>query len=107
MKFPPSTITPPSDVACPSIYFVVECKTIFAPSSNGLQRYGVANVLSTTNGISAFFATPDTFSKSRTSRAGFPIVSPYISFVLSSTSANMLCALSEGDEFLRRHYLEI
>jgi hypothetical protein len=39
---------PPITSECPPRYFVVEWTTTSAPSSSGLWRYGVANVLSTT-----------------------------------------------------------
>ena len=73
MKFPPSTIIPPIEVACPSMYFVDECTIIFAPKSKGLHKNGVAKVLSTIKGMSSFFATFEILPKSKTSKVGFPI----------------------------------
>ena len=49
-KFPESTTAPPRELAKPFIYFVVECVTISAPHSKGLQKIGVGKVLSTING---------------------------------------------------------
>ncbi len=37
-KLPPSTMIPPMEVPCPPMNLVVECRTIFAPHSNGRQR---------------------------------------------------------------------
>lgn len=82
-KFPLSTIAPPTQAACPSIYFVVECVTISAPHSNGRQLIGVANVLSTINGTPCACAAFANFSRSRTTRAGLAIVSPNTAFVFS------------------------
>ena len=51
-------------------------------------------MLSTTKGISIFFATVLIFSKSNTSRDGLPIVSAYISLVFSSARANISSTLA-------------
>lgn len=47
------------------------CITISAPCSIGLQRYGVARVLSTIRGTPVSLEAPENCSKSRTVRAGF------------------------------------
>ena len=96
LKFPPSTIIPPNACAWPSEYFEVECITIFAPNFNGLQWIGVATVLSTIKGTSNFFATFENLSKSNILSPGFPIVSPYISFVFSFAALITFSSLSPG-----------
>ena len=53
-KFPPSTTQPPTQLPWPSAYFVVDCMTILAPYSTGLQRAGDASVLSTIRGTPHF-----------------------------------------------------
>jgi len=88
---------PPTCVACPSIYFVVECTTISAPNSNGLQLIGVAKVLSTTRGIPFLCATLAKSSISRTSSVGLEIVSPKISFVLGLIAACNSASSASGD----------
>ena len=55
----------------------------------GLQSMGVAKVLSIIRGMPCFLATLENFSKSKTVRAGFAIVSPKISFVLSLIAASI------------------
>ena len=49
---------------CPDKNLVVECTIKSAPCSKGLQRYGVANVLSTMNGTLCFCAIVDNICKS-------------------------------------------
>ena len=82
-NLPLSIITPPIVVPWPPMNFVAECTTISAPYSIGLTKYGVANVLSTTNGILCSWATLAKASISTTSELGFPKVSIYTAFVLS------------------------
>ncbi len=73
---------PPIEVPCPPMNLVAECTTMSAPCSRGWHRYGVATVLSTTNGIPCSWAMPDTPSKSSTSPLGLPMVSAKKALVL-------------------------
>ena len=81
-KLPPSTITPPIVVPWPPMNLVVECRTMFAPHSNGRHRYGVAKVLSITSGMRFSCAIAATSSNGNTLIRGLPSVSPYRIFVL-------------------------
>ena len=89
MMMPLSTIAPPICMACPSMYFEVECVTISAPNSNGLQLMGVAKVLSTMTGTRPAWAT--TAAISTRSRVGLAGVSnstnPVRSVIASPTVA--------------------
>ena len=73
----------------------MECVTISAPKSIGLQCIGVAKVLSTINGILFLCATFANFSISKTDSDGFAIVSPNIAFVFPLIS----CCISFSDTF--------
>jgi hypothetical protein len=57
------------------------------PVAQGLARYGVASVLSTTSGMWCSWATDDTPSKSSTSPLGLPSVSAKKALVLGRTAA--------------------
>ena len=57
-----------------------------APHSIGRQRYGVANVLSTSSGTPCSCAMPATASMSSTLPPGLPIVSQKKAFVLARTA---------------------
>lgn len=70
LNFPESTIIPPTEVAWPSIYLVVEWVTISAPNSNGLRRTGLGKVLSTISGILYLWQILAAFSISKTSTLG-------------------------------------
>ena len=80
-KLPLSIITPPTCTACPSMYFEVECTTMSAPCSIGLQSIGVGNVLSIIRGTLFLWASFANFSMSSTDNAGFASVSPKTAFV--------------------------
>ena len=76
---------PPTTSEWPPMYFVVECTTTSAPSSNGFCRYGEAKVLSTTS--AACFFTAAMASMSTMSSIGFVGVSTQMALVLSLTAA--------------------
>ena len=76
------------------MYFVVECVTISAPHSKGLQKIGVGKVLSTIRGTPCLCATFANFSISNIVSEGLDKVSPKTSLVLglnfvSSSSAEI------------------
>ena len=64
------------------MYFVVECVTMSAPHSKGLQKIGVGKVLSTISGTPCLWATLANFSISKILSDGFDRVSPKTNFVL-------------------------
>ena len=76
---------PPTTSEWPPMYFVVECTTTSAPSSNGFCRYGEAKVLSTTSAACCFTAA--IASMSTMSSIGFVGVSTQMALVLSCTAA--------------------
>ena len=78
---------PPTAVACPSMYLVVECVIISTPNSKGLQLIGVGNVLSTITGIPASCATFTNLSKSRTAKEGLEMDSARMHFVFGLIAA--------------------
>lgn len=99
-NFPLSTITPPIVVPWPPMNLVAEWTTISAPYSIGLIRYGVPNVLSTTNGILCLCAIFAILSISTTSEFGFPKDSIYTAFVFSCIAASIsskLCGFTKVD----------
>ena len=63
------------------MYFVVACVTMSAPNSNGRQRIGVGNVLSTMSGTPNACAAFANFAMSRTTPDGLATVSPNTHFV--------------------------
>ena len=83
---PASTTTPPIVVPWPPMNLVAEWITMSAPHSIGRQRYGVANVLSTTSGSSCSCAIAATVSMSSTLPPGLPIVSAKNAFVFGRTA---------------------
>ena len=95
-KLPLSTTTPPTEVACPSIYFVVEWVTMSHPHSKGLQLMGVAKVLSTIKGTPLRWAMRANFSISSTAQLGFDIVSPKSSLVLGRKAACISSSEASG-----------
>ena len=95
-NFPLSTIAPPTAAPCPSIYLVVECVTISAPHSIGLQLTGVGNVLSTISGTPCACAAFANFSISNTVSAGLAIVSPNTALVLSLNAALSSSSVQSG-----------
>ena len=62
---------PPTTSEWPPRYFVVEWRTMSAPRSSGVWRYGVANVLSTTSSAPAARAAAATAAMSTTFSSGF------------------------------------
>ena len=80
-------MAPPTQLAWPSMYLVVEWVTMSAPHSNGLQPMGVAKVLSTMRGTPWLWAALANFSRSRTIRAGLAMVSPKTALVLGRKAA--------------------
>ena len=99
-KEPPSTIAPPTTTAWPSMYFVDEWTTMSAPCSNGRQRMGVANVLSTMRGTPFEWARAEKRSKSKTASEGLAIVSPKKALVRSSKRARISSSLIVGSATL-------
>ena len=79
------------------MYFVVECVTISAPHSIGLQFTGVGKVLSTISGTPCSCATFAKSSISSTVSAGLAIVSPNISFVFGLNAAFSSSSVASGD----------
>jgi hypothetical protein len=77
---------------CPEMYFVVECTTISAPWSIGLHKYGVAAVLSMTNGTSTACAASASAPISQTDPAGFAIDSAHS----KRTSGSAIAASTAG-----------
>ena len=69
---------------------------ISAPNSNGRHKIGVAKVLSTISGTSCSCAILANFSISKTFSAGFAIVSPIKSFVLSVNALDMVSSSASG-----------
>ena len=75
---------------------MAECKTMLAPCSMGLHRYGVAKVASTTRGKLWALATPANASKSATAPDGLPIISVYKNRVFSSILLAKLSGFSSS-----------
>ena len=65
-KLPLSTIAPPTQVAWPSIYFVVECVTISAPHSKGRQLIGSSERIINNKRYAVLMSRMCEFSISRT-----------------------------------------
>src|SRR5436190_58774 len=76
--------------------FVAECTTMSAPCSIGRQRYGVANVESTMGGAPMPWAISATPAISRTLPPGFPIVSPYRTFVFVRSAVRLQVEVRGG-----------
>ena len=66
---------------------------MFAPCSIGFNKAGVATVLSTIKGTSAFLACADIACKSNTSNFGFPNDSTKKALVFSCTASAKLSGL--------------
>jgi hypothetical protein len=81
--------TPPTTSLCPLKYFVLEWTTASAPSASGSWKYGVANVLSTTNQAPAWCAIWAAAAMSVMCISGFVGVSTRIIRVDSRISASM------------------
>ena len=79
------TKAPITTSECPAIYLVKECITISAPKSNGVCKYGVAKVLSTTSNKLFSFAIMLRRSISHTFNIGLVGVSDQIILVLLLT----------------------
>ena len=75
---------PPIAFPCPDKNLVVECTTRSAPCSNGRQRYGVAMVLSITNGTFTECAASANAVISVTTPPGFANDSAHTSFTFFS-----------------------
>ena len=88
LKFPLSTMQPPTCTAWPSMYFVVECVTMSAPNANGRQFIGVGKVLSTISGTPWACAFSANSSRSVTFREGFDSVSANTQRVFSRNAAS-------------------
>ena len=73
---PFSTMTPAITVPWPPMNLVAEWTTTSAPCSMGRHRYGEAKVLSTIRGRPREWAASAWASRSSTSPAGLPMVSP-------------------------------
>ena len=73
---------------------VAEWIIISTPWLNALIKYGLANVLSTTNGILCLWAISAHFSKSAIFANGFPKVSTNRALVLSVIACSISSKLS-------------
>ena len=82
-KLPLSTTIPPIVFPWPFKAFVAECTTISAPNLIGLNKYGVANVLSTIRGILCSWASSASASIPLMTALGLLIDSTKIAFVSS------------------------
>ena len=80
-------MAPPTQLAWPSMYLVVEWVTMSAPYSKGRKFTGVGKVLSTMRGTPWAWAALANFSTSRTMRAGLAMVSPKTALVLGRKAA--------------------
>ena len=89
-------MAPPTALAWPSMYLVVEWVTMSAPHSKGRQFTGVAKVLSTMRGTPWAWATLANFSKSSTVRAGLAMVSPKTALVSGRKAASSSASVQSG-----------
>ena len=87
---------PPTTLAWPSMYLVVEWTTMSQPNSMGRQSTGVGKVLSMTRGTEWAWAMRANRSMSQTISAGLATVSPNTSRVRSSKRALISSSVASG-----------